>query len=149
MTIKNSPLQLRRCSFTRVEVDCNPTGDNADLEKIVVDVEIDCSQHEKEPRTWHVALIVQFKPADGAKAPFSGSVENIGTFTVAESWAEDQMRKLVYINGAGILYASVREMVATITARTFFDTLTLPSCSFNLLYKEQEEPKASETAPKS
>ena len=51
------------------------------------------------------------------------------------------MEKLVFINGCGIVYAAIREMITNITARGFFDPIILPSCSFDEMYKERENEK--------
>lgn len=64
---------------------------------------------------------------------------------VDESWQEDQIEKLVYVNASGILYASMREMVSIITGRGFFPPLTLPSCSFMGMFKAHEDARKKET----
>jgi preprotein translocase subunit SecB len=98
----------------------------------------------EDVRRWTVVLTVKFDNKSGIAAPYTGQIENIGGFLVAESWPEDQIEKLVYVNASGILYASVREMVSIITGRGFFPSLTLPSCSFMDMFKAQEEVKKKE-----
>jgi preprotein translocase subunit SecB len=147
--MKRSPLQLQNCYFTQVNVACRPQGEEDDVDKIDLDILVDLHPQKDNPRSWFVYLSVKVKALDGAKCPFTAEIENMGSFAVVESWPEEQIEKLVYINGSGILYASVREMVCSITSRTFWRTLTLPGCSFSEMWKEVQSKKTPELPFKS
>ena len=139
--MKHSPLTLMAIRFTEVNIASTPDGDDSDVDKVDVEIELEPFHPPENKREWCVPLTVEFKPKDGTKAPYSGELEAFGFFSVSENWKENEIEKLVYINGGGIVYAAIREMLTNVTARGFFAPLILPSCSFAEMYKEMEEEK--------
>lgn len=139
--MKTGPLSLQNIYFTDVQVSANPNAKGTDLENIDLEITPTVTVSPEDPRRWTVILSVRINSKNGIVAPYIGRIENIGGFLVSETWPPDQIEKLVYVNASGILYASMREMVCIITARSFFPALTLPSCSFMEMYKELEEAK--------
>jgi len=73
-------------------------------------------------------------------------LEVMGDFQISDSWPEPQIEKLVYVNGSGMLYSAVREMVCNITARGLFPLLLLPSISFFEMFKDLEASRSKEQA---
>jgi len=139
--MKHSPIALTGIHFTEVMIASTPKGVDADVDKVDLDKRPDLYQSPENKRDWSVTLTVEIKSKEGAEAPYSGEVEAFGFFSVSEKWKESDIEKLVYINGCGIVYAAIREMVTNITVRGFFDPLILPSCSFAEMYGEMEEEK--------
>jgi preprotein translocase subunit SecB len=147
--MNNSPLQLSSCYFTEVKVSAQFNAKAEDLNRIDLDIGVNTfPASDASPRRWHIVLVVKIKPQEGATPPYIGEIQAFGTFNVGESWPEKQSEKLVYINGSGIVYAAVREMVCAITARSLWPMLTLPSWSFSQMYKEREEQKEKEALVK-
>jgi preprotein translocase subunit SecB len=142
--MKTGPLSLQRIYFTDVHVYANPSAKETDVDHIDVEIFPKLNKSAEDTRRWTVVLMIKFASKEGIIAPYTGHMENIGGFLVAEGWPEDQIEKLVYVNACGILYASMREMVSIITGRGFFPPLTLPSCSFMEMFKAQEEAKKKE-----
>ena len=138
--MKHSPIDLTAIHFTEVMIASTPKGIDADVDKVDLEIKPDLYQSPENKRNWSVTLLVEIKSKEGAEAPYTGEMEAFGFFSVSEKWEAD-MEKLVFINGCGIVYAAIREMVTNITARGFFDPLILPSCSFAEMYKEREEEK--------
>lgn len=142
MTNKPSPLQLASCYFTKVRVDAQAKAQAKDFAGINLDVHTEAwKQNPENLRQWYVQLKVHLEAKEAVIPSYLAEVEAIGTFTVDDSWKEDLVERLVYINGSGILYSSIREMICTITARGFWPMLTLPSWSFSEMYKELERVK--------
>lgn len=142
--MKTGPLSLQKIYFTSVHVSANPDAKDTDVDNIDVDISPRLNKSPEDPRRWTVVLSVKFDSKNGIIAPYTGQIENIGGFLVHESWPEDQIEKLVYVNASGILYASMREMISIITGRSFFPSLTLPSCSFMEMFKTREEAKKTD-----
>ncbi len=145
--MKTGPLNLVSSSFTTVNISANSSAKDDDVDNIELEVIPYLSPPDEFKRNRCVILNVKIKSKDGIVPPYSGEVENVGTFSIVESWPEDQIEKLVYINGSGMLYSSIREMVTIITSRGFFKSLILPSCSFAEMYKEEEENKKAAMQP--
>ncbi len=143
--MKTGPLSLGKIIFTDVQISANPTAKVTDLENIDLEISPVATQSPEDPYSWTVILSVNITSKSGIVAPYVGRIENIGGFLVTSGWPPEEIAKLVYVNAAGILYASIREMVSLITGRGFFPPLTLPSCSFMEMYKEQEHKKIMES----
>jgi preprotein translocase subunit SecB len=73
-------------------------------------------------------------------------VSCIGVFQVASDFPKDSAEKYVLIVGAGMLYASVREMVSIVTARGPFPTIWLVAQNFTHGYEKAKQ--AQKDAPK-
>jgi preprotein translocase subunit SecB len=145
--MKLSPLQMERCYFRGVSISSNPIAKDEDLNRIDLDIEVSTIPDKQHPRQWLVFLDLKIKPQEGVIAPYSGEISVMGRFTVEDNWPENQMERLVYINGAGLLYCSSRELISTITAKGFFDALCLPSWSFFEMYKDLEARRKREAQP--
>ena len=124
-----SPLQLEHYFFTHIELDAHPNADPKNEMDFGADVE--CAQHEEDPRRWMLTLNVVLKAEeDDAPPPYTGEFEIVGMFKVIDEYPEEKVAKLVHINGAAILYGTVREMVTNMTARGPFPPIILPTTTF-------------------
>ena len=147
--MKVAPLQIGDCFFTEVSVSANPDGKEADLNQIVCNVLPEHFLRDKQnPREWCIILRTAIVAKEGSAPPYVGKVEVFGTFSVDKSWPADKIEQLVYINGSGILYSVVREMICNITARGVWKMLLLPSLSFMEMYKDVLSARAAEDAKK-
>jgi preprotein translocase subunit SecB len=135
--MKYSPLYLQGCYFTEVKISAQSASKPEDANSYDINIETEPSKTTADqPRQWVVIVRVKINPKEGATPPYLGEVEAIGSFSVDDSWEESKIESLVYVNGSGLVYAAIREMICTVTARGFFDMLLLPSCSFGQMYKE-------------
>jgi len=87
-------------------------------------------RNDADPHIWIVELRVVFTSADGTKVPYEGSVEMTGVFKVIGDPPEEKQMEIVAVNGPSILYSSVREFVAMLTAHGPNGKFILPSVSF-------------------
>ncbi len=132
-----SPIQLLSQEFLHVELSAVPAEEhgpgNIDVER---ELFFDPKDHH-----WRVTLTVEIKGVDGKNdPPYKGVVVARGFYKVHESYPHDA-EKLVRITGASMLYGSIREMVAHISARAPNGMISLPSVSF-------VEPEQAKPTPK-
>lgn len=125
----HSPLQLEHYFFTHIEIHTHP---DADVEHGTgFGAEVQCARHEDDPHRWMITLTVSLKGEDDeAPPPYTGEFEIVGMFRVADDYPEDKVAKLAHINGAAILYGTIREMVVNLTTRGPFPPVMLPTTTF-------------------
>lgn len=123
-----SPLQLEQHFFTRIELQAHPEADpetQAQFETHVV-----CARHEDDPRRWMITLTAFTADDEESVSPYTGEIEIIGMFKVNDDYPEEKMAKMAHVNGAALLYGSVRELLANLTARGPFPQVMLPTATF-------------------
>lgn len=124
-----SPLQLEHYFFTQMHLDAHP-GADPDAE-MHFDSSVQCGRHEDDPRRWMITLTVVIGgEEEDADPAYTGQFEIIGMFRVDDQFPEDKVANLAHANGAAVLYGSVRELVANLTARGPFPQVLLPTTTF-------------------
>ncbi len=127
--MKPSPLRLDRHFVSHIHVDASPGATHKG--ELRVDVKPTCTQRKKDdPLQWMVSLRVEFATTGKEPPAYSGNCEFVGLFTVSDKFPKDKVEQLVRVNGASLLYAAAREMIAGITARGPWPMIILPSVSF-------------------
>jgi hypothetical protein len=132
--MKPSPLTLLTLDFLRVHIHANheakQTVEEFDFEGATLSWSIKHGQHDDG--SWWVA--VGFATDDDAEAeqrcPYDLDMRALGSFTIAESVAADRREEIVYENGAALVYGAIREMTASVTARSIAGKLMLPTPTF-------------------
>ena len=143
--MKSAPIQLISLFFTDIRITALPNHVPADLNRYDLDVKTEVMMVSKDkPRHRSVVLTIKIKPDDGAALAYVGEVSLFGTFAVVDSWPEDRIEQLVYVNGSGMLYAAAREMICAITARGPWPMFTIHSWSFGQMFKELEDARKKE-----
>lgn len=143
-----SPLQLERSHLLGITV--MPTGCEELPDEDVVTAETTLFYREEDPRSWRVKLTVSFGNAEGKPtAKVRGKVEIEGDFRVHEAYQKENVPQLVGVNGASILFGSVRETVAALTGRMECGVYLLPSVSFHAPQKPSSRKKAKKAASSS
>jgi preprotein translocase subunit SecB len=137
----SSPLQLDLLCFTNVSIQSNLTSD---AEHINNHVGYISNVDPQNNRKWQVQVRVKMEGEGGKSPMYAGTVECAAKFTVAQDWPEEMIEKLVVVNGVGLLYSAIREMICNITSRGPWPMLILPSESFLEAY----EAKKREATPK-
>jgi preprotein translocase subunit SecB len=129
-----SPLQLDsyflksmhfelKSGFDRVS-----TGDMVppDLEIGVVSVE----RNPENPAQWRFEVSLELPDEPDNKFPYTVATTLVGVFTVNEHYPEEHAERLARVNGPAVLYSSAREIVASITGRSPYPKLLIPSVTF-------------------
>ena len=138
--MKNSPLQLEHYCVTAVHLDANLDAKVPEKIEWRINSKCDFATHRDDSRRWKVDLTISFHAADEATGPYKGSVSFIGFFAVDDTYSEEKVKLLVETNGPSVLFGSVREMVANLTARGPWPMVLLPTQSF---YKSPAKPAAA------
>jgi preprotein translocase subunit SecB len=144
--MNHSPLQLERYFFVKASLQAQPKGDPQALNSVQTQFEV--SQASERPNDYMVSLTVRLMPLENNSPAYIGEFIVVGFFKVHETYPKDKCAKLVGVNGAGILYGVVREMVANLTARGPFPMLGLVSLNFNDAIKEAVLPKTLQPHPR-
>jgi preprotein translocase subunit SecB len=128
--MKPAPLQLERpIFFTKIEIASHENGkpDAVNLLQFAVQIGQDVPEHS---RRFQLTLKLNIQSPADSKALYTGDVHSVGIFRVAEQWPADKVQSLVEVNGVGILYGAIRELVLNLTARGPWPPLLLNAFSF-------------------
>lgn len=140
--MKASPLTLLNLQFMRVHVEANfareaPAADYS-FEGAMLAWSINHGQ-ESDGRWWvAMGFATDQGDASGNPCPYHVDVQAVGFFTVSEQIAASEHEALVYENGGALVFGAIRDMVATITARSMPGQLMLPTPSFVGTFNERQ-----------
>ena len=144
--MKVSPLQLNHTQFG--EIFLQPKVADEFAAAINVTTNPTFGRNDKDPNQWQIKMRIAFKGTDKKPTQYEGHIDVMGVFTVvATDMKEDQTLKLVAITCPSILYATAREVIASLTARSQHGLFLLPSVSFAdqiLLLPGKDENKAAQ-----
>jgi preprotein translocase subunit SecB len=127
--MKNSPLQLDRLFFTKIEVAAVPNADPSAPWEVQATTEV-VSPKKDDGRRWVVTLRVSLGSKSEKPSGYRAALEIVGGFFVSNEWPEAKVESLVYANGSAVLYGAAREMVCHLTSRGPYDMIVLPTVSF-------------------
>ncbi|WP_143066166.1 protein-export chaperone SecB [Burkholderia cepacia] len=85
-----------------------------------------------EIQPYALTMGIRLLGAEGKVAPYRIDVKCVGYFNILTKAFPDEARRqdVVVVNGASMLYGTIREMVSNITARSWHGELLLPSMNF-------------------
>ncbi len=117
---KNNPIPTDKFDFSGVVFTC----DVGYGEAVAVD-------NPADKNSMLVSVVLKIPNEEGTKAPYSVKIAVTGIFTwLDEATSEAERRDLTVVNGASILYGSIREMLLNVTSRSISGTMLLPSFNF-------------------
>lgn len=123
-----SPLQLERHFFSKVQIDAGPANKPGVANALRCELEI--GQAVDDPKRFQVVLRLKLLPPPDNTASYTGEIHAVGLFKVVDGWPENRVGELVESNGAAFLYGSIREMVLNVTARGPWPAITLGTVTF-------------------
>lgn len=140
--IKASPLTVIQIDFLRTFVEVNDAADPETIRSFDFDgATIGWGFHtgkDEDGSTWvGVGFATGAEPEEGPLCPYIVDIQAVGTFSLHESFQGDDPEKFIFECGAALVYGAIREMVASITSRSVFGRLVLPTPSFQGLYEEE------------
>src|SRR5262249_48374897 len=114
----------------------------------VLNITLSCARHQVDPNRFLIGLDLKISgDATSGKVPFyTGQLSIDGYFRVAPEVPEDRKQEIVVVNGAGMLFGAMREMVSNITARGPWPSLMLATMSFVQMAKNLAATQAEESA---
>lgn len=139
--MKPSPLQLKQLLYTRLTVE--PIGQYLNVETAPayefdfegvnftgsVNTALADGQND-DPRDYVVDLRISFPGEVGKQTPYRVDAGVIGFFQISDLIKKSEREDIVTVNGASLLYSAMREIVASITSRSVFGIMTLPTMNF-------------------
>lgn len=132
--MKASPLKLNDLSFLRLNLEIDKkfqdSASNYDFDSTLVKCIIKHSKKENEENTWWVGVEFGTKSTEDKICPYLIDIVSVGLFSVTTDIPEERREKLVYENGAALVFGAIREMVSNITSRSSYGPLQLPTASF-------------------
>jgi len=142
-----SPLQLRHSCFTHISVAANPTGTPSG--QVSLDPVVSLQNNPENANQWLLSLRVIMKSTDPQK-PFiyEADVAIQGVVEVHESFPAERREQLAAVNGLGLLYSAIREMLLMMTARSGHGPMCLPTLNFvEVVANKTAQERAKENAP--
>lgn len=154
--MKLSPLQLKHYFLTDLSLETNPetTPDNYQLESREIYPDFDCDgleskvelsadpEEKDDPRKFMIHLAVEYKPVKGNIFPYKFKAKIIGFFEFSHDGELEERKRMVIINGTGILYGILRDKLLSLSSQFTFGAIMLPAADFRSLQKKGPEPKA-------
>lgn len=138
--MKQSPLDLQNLSFLAVHIDLDQNytqkDKNYDFEGTSYFLGIKHGRIDESKRLWWVGVEYGIKSDEDKTCPYNITIKAAGKYRVSQGFPSETEEKLVYENGAAIIYSAIRELVSTITCRSGYGELMLPTASFVGTYAE-------------
>lgn len=130
--MKNSLLQLENSWLAEVSIESHPySSDEKELaDNISLRASPEFARGNEDPSLWRVSLGVSFGGEGDRKLHYTGRIKVVGLFRVQEDVPSEKQQLLVAINAPSILYSMSREIIASLTARSFYGAFMIPSVSF-------------------
>lgn len=150
MTPQPSILLFKEVRFLRISVeadlDFDQSANDFDFEGAKVGFSVDHSHHEDD--NWTVA--VGFRTTnENARVlcPYIINIQAMGVFSIDPRVDPSKKEKVIYENGAALVYGAIRELVSNLTSRSAFGPIMLPTPTFSgafevYLAESKEEKKA-------
>ncbi len=153
--MKESILQLKDYFFTKTAVEVNKDFNfskpsDLGVDDLLIDLESEILKHPNTgEQIFKVSLRVVAKPEDQPECnlPYSIDITAIGLFGLNESCQENR-ESIAVINGASILFSSIREYASVITSQGPFRKIVLPTVDLRGLKKLNKEQQAPISRPK-
>ncbi|MBW3513006.1 MULTISPECIES: protein-export chaperone SecB [unclassified Janthinobacterium] len=115
-----NPVETNNFDFAGVQISCEVGYADPDNENNV-----------DNKASMLVSIALTIANQEGKKAPYNVKVAATGIFAWLDKKTPDHERRdLTVVNGASILYGSIREMVLNVTSRSLSGSLLLPSFNF-------------------
>lgn len=147
--MKPSHLSLLDLTFLCTRVELNPKyegkASDFDFDGAMLHWGVRHGKRDENSAWW---VGVEFATGDNDKTncPYLIEMKAVALFDVSEHVPIEEHERFVYENGASLVYGAIREMVSTITARSAYGGLMLPTASFFGSFDERtQEEKSAES----
>lgn len=105
-----------------------------------LNVDVISGQNSEDPLAWRFELNIGVDEKSSEKDfPYTFDVTIVGFFRVEKTYPSDIAEMLAQVNAPSILYSAAREFLASVTGRSPYSAIILPSISFMPLPEEQKE----------
>ena len=87
-------------------------------------------QEKADPRQWRFEVIIESRDDQSEDFPYRLRIVLVGFFIVSDDYPFERADMLARVNGPSVLYSAAREALVTVTSRTGFPSIVLPSVMF-------------------
>lgn len=150
-----SVLQLSEYHFTQIHVAIRADGTKPehgtfDFQGVSIQERIQWGEAVAEPANdaaqaftaYGLKLFIGIDNLEGKKIPYDIAIEVQGLFAIANEFERERHESLLIVNGSAILYSVIREQILTLTARSLYGQVMLPTVNF-----QDHKPQAAPAAP--
>lgn len=112
---------------------------------------VESGKHTEQPNQWKFELRVESEDKTSSNDfPYTFGVTLVGYFRVHEDFPPESADLLAQVNAPSVLYSAAREFLASVTGRSPYKAILLPSVSFAPVpNKENEKKETSKKKKKS
>ena len=131
-----TPLRLENYFFTRVRTEANldfasAEGRVPDQSEIEVNTKVEVFRHNEDAARYQLIVTIDEASSDAGQLPYEIEIQAVGFVTVNPGFEDGDVERLVYVNGASMLYTAAREYLLTITGRGPWGGFYLPTTNFH------------------
>lgn len=98
---------------------------------------------------YKVTLITSLVFSNEETAPFVLEVLMSGIFSISSEYDEDDLKVVLNVNCPSLLLPYAREMVANLSMRSEYGTVSLPSVNFMHLYQQRQTQQSEQQSAES
>lgn len=131
--MSRAPLRLETYFFPKVQIEANPeySPEAAPAEQdIELGVNLGLVSSKEQPTKYQLMLDIEKITVKSGMLPYRILLEAVAIFSVDPDLKHPDIKKLVQINGASMLYSAARELILTITGRGPWGSFQLPTVNF-------------------
>lgn len=132
--MSNFPLQLKTYYLNELHFVVNDEYEIAPDNSIHIDlgdllVSAQPARHQTDSLQWQFVLRLALQDPK-ERYPFTFSVEMVGYFSIDPDWPVEKQEELAHVNAPALLYSAARDLIMTITSRSYHTPFTLPTITF-------------------
>ncbi len=137
----SSPLRLERSFFTRVQIVADEKyaearKNNPNPLDVNLSIEVGIGRPDEAEAPYNITVkVAELTPTSGV-LPYKIEVEAFGVFSVVSGFVHPELEKIVGVNGASMLYSSMREYVSLLTGRGPYGSYQLPTVNMQDVLQE-------------
>jgi preprotein translocase subunit SecB len=145
--MRPSPLRIDTLKFVHIDVSPRITPDYSEIgelspvreynfngARVNTHLEHAVAQEDQESPVDQFLVVLRIELTNEGEnpPPYLVDVKCIGYFTMAKIFSDERTKRIDtgVVNGASLLYGAVREMVSSVTSRSWYGELVLPTASF-------------------
>lgn len=150
--MSQTPLRLETYFFPKIQIEANPDYSPKDApaeHDVQLGVNIGLLGSEQEPTRFQLMLDIEKISIKVGSLPYRISLEAVAIISVDPAFKHPDIKKLVRVNGASMLYSAARELILMVTGRGPWGSFQLPTVNFHGAISGAEKAKmgAEKTAP--
>lgn len=145
--MSQTPLRLETYFFPKVQIEANPDYSPKDAPEehdVQLNMNVGLLGSEQEPTRFQLMLDIEKISAKTGVLPYRLSLEAVAFLTVDDKFKHPDVKRLVQVNGASMLYSSIREMVLMVTGRGPWGAFQLPTVNFHSVVPPSGNSKQAE-----